>query len=168
MNAAKEWVVLAAVFRTEGKTVMQEKRMLDSFHWIPLHLRKGRFGFPLSQKVDYRKPIYWTTSHPVEKGRELYFVNDSDETLEFVKAEDGGFTSVDDGAVSVWTKEGKGFLYRDVLPREAVKVAEFDDYYDLDYLLAVSVIIKSPVRGVVKLSTPLEKGGTKECVLLYD
>ena len=80
---------------------MQGKRKLDSFHWIPLHQRKGRFGFPLSQKIDDRKPIYWTTSHPAEKVRELYFINDSDETLEFVKAEDGGFTSVDNGTVSV-------------------------------------------------------------------
>lgn len=101
---------------------MKEKRLLDQLQWIPLHNRLGRFGFPLSQKVDSRKPIYWVTSVSNEQIRELYFVNDSDEKIEFVKAEDGGFLTADDEPPSVWTGEGKGYVYPEVRQGEAVKV----------------------------------------------
>ena len=147
---------------------MKEKRMMNSFQWTALHLQKGRFGFPRANGVDDRKVLFWVTSRDLDMGRELYFVNDSGETLTRVGAEDGGFTSWDEGVISSWTEAGKGYHYRDVRPAEAVKVAEFDDYYDLDYVLSVAVTITSPSRGTLTLSTPLEKGGVRECVLLYD
>lgn len=146
---------------------MKEKRMMNSFQWTALHLQKGRFGFPRANGVDDRKVLFWVTSRDLDMGRELYFVNDSGETLPRVSAEDGGFTSWDEGVISAWTEAGKGYNYRDVRPGEAVKVAEFDDYYDLDYVLAVSVTPTSPSLGTLTLSTPLEKGGVRECVLLY-
>ena len=121
-----------------------------------------------SNIIDTKKEIFWVTSVSKDIGRDLFFVNDSNETLDFVKAEDGGFITCDDEVVNTWTEEGKGYRYNDVLPKEAVKVAEFDDYYDLDYVLSVSITIKSASRGVLNFSTPLEKGGIKECVLLYD
>ena len=147
---------------------MKEKRMMHSFPWAPPHLKKGRFGFFLANGVDDRKVLFRVTSRDLDMGRELYFVNDSGETLPRVSAEDGGFTSWDEGVISSWTETGKGYHYRDVRPGEAVKVAEFDDYYDLDYVLAVSVTLTSPSLGTLTLSTPLEKGGVRECVLLYD
>jgi hypothetical protein len=116
---------------------MMRKRFFDTFNWVPLHQRIGRFGFPLSQKVDKRKPIFWITSFISDRMRELFFINNSGETLDFVKAVEGGFISYDDGMMGVSTEDGQGYSYRDVLHREAVKVAEFDDYYDLDYVLGV-------------------------------
>lgn len=51
------------------------KRLQSSFKWIPLHLRNG--GFP-PRKPDMRMPIFWLT----RSGDELFFVNDSDETVD--------------------------------------------------------------------------------------
>lgn len=147
---------------------MKTKRLFNTIHWVPLHHRIGRFGFPLSQKIDKRKPIFCMTSLVFDNMRELFFINDSGETLDFVKAEEGGFTSYDDGMMGVSTKDNCGYSYNEVLPRETVKVSEFDDYYDLDYMLAVSVTIKTPTRGILSMSSPLIKGGIEECVLLYD
>lgn len=146
---------------------MKEKRMMHRFQWTPPHLKKGRFGFPLANRIDDRKVLFRVTSQDADTGRELYFVNHSEETLTRVSAEDGGFSSCDEGVISAWTEAGKGYHYRDVRPGEAVKVAEFDDYYDLDYVLAVCVTLTSPSRGTLTLSTPPEKGGVRECVLLY-
>ena len=123
---------------------MKEKRLLN----FSIHESST------SNINDTKKEIFWVTSVSKDIGRDLFFVNDSNETLDFVKAEDGGFITCDDEVVNTWTEEGKGYRYNDVLPKEAVKVAEFDDYYDLDYVLSVSITIKSASRGVLNFSTP--------------
>ena len=130
---------------------MKEKRLLN----FSIHESSS------SNINDTKKEIFWVTSVSKDIGRDLFFVNDSNETLDFVKAEDGGFITCDDEVVNTWTEEGKGYRYTDVLPKEAVKVAEFDDYYDLDYVLSVSITIKSASRGVLNFSTPLRKEGSK-------
>ena len=137
---------------------MKEKRLLNFSSKEP----------SVSNINNTKKAIFWVTSVSKDIGRDLFFVNDSDEILDFVKAEDGGFITCDDDVVSTWTQEGKGYRYINVLPKEAVKVAEFDDNYDLDYVLGVSITIKSESRGVVNFSTPLEKGGVEGCVLFFD
>ena len=127
-----------------------------------------KFG-PVPVKGEKDHAVFWVTSlSKTSLGRDLYFINHSEEILAVVTAEDGGFVTCDDEVISAWTEEDKGYLYRDVCPGEAVKVAEFDDYYDLDYVLSVSITIKSQKRGIFTLSTPLEKGGVEECVLLFD
>lgn len=78
-----------------------------------------------------------------------------------MKAEDGGFFTEDDVPVSMWTREGEGYVYPEVRKREAVKVAEFDDYYDLDYMLTVAITVISPSQGILGFSLPLKKVGSK-------
>ena len=91
----------------------------------------------------------------------LYFVNDSDEVLETVSSDSFGF--VEDASL-----EGNPhFLYKDVKPGESVKVEEYDDYYDLDYVLGFYIYIESNALGRVKITPPFAKGGVRPQPLLY-
>lgn len=58
--------------------------------------------------------------------------------------------------------------YQGVNPGDAVKVAEFDDYYDLDYILQIYLIVQSQSLGCIQIATPPKKGGIDEVVLLWD
>lgn len=73
-------------------------------------------------------------------GDELYFVKDSEETLETVSASTGGFQTSDDGILPVG---GNGYVYHHVKPREAVKIEEFDPVLDSDFLFQVEIRLQS-------------------------
>lgn len=140
----------------------EHKRFENKFFWVPYYKRIGRFGFPLSNKVDDRIPAFWVAV----SGNELYFVNGSDETLEYVRVKTGGFQTCDDVIVNVST-DGYSYVYEYVKPSEAVKIDEYDFYLDSDYLLQRDIEIKSPKYSVLELSTRPEKGGISEGVLLW-
>lgn len=141
---------------------LEHKRYAKKFVWVPYYKRIGRFGFPLSNKVDDRIPVFWTAV----SGNELYFVNGSGETLEYVKVKTGGFQTCDDVIVNVST-DGYSYVYEYVKPTESVKIDEYDFYLDSDYLLQRDIEIKSPKYGILELSTKPEKGGISECVLMW-
>ena len=131
----------------------------NAFIWVPIDQRQSRFGGPMSpRKKDPRTPIFWLA----RSGMELYFVNSSEETLEYVTAETSGFVGA--GSISCEL----GYDYRNVRTNNAVKVDEFDGFYDLDFVLRVSVKIKSPTHGCIELVTGPEKGEIEETVLLWD
>ena len=88
----------------------EHKRMKNEFTWVPMD---KRIAFPPRQPA-LRKPLFWLCL----AGDQLYFVNDSEETLETVSASTGGFQTCDDGVLPV---RGGGYLYHQVKPREAVK-----------------------------------------------
>ena len=90
----------------------------------------------------------------------LYFVNDSDEVLETVSSDSCGY--VLDASI-----DGPKFLYKDVKPGESVKVEEYDNYYDLDYVLGFYLYIKSNSLGKIKIIPPFKKGGVAPQPLLY-
>ena len=140
----------------------EHKRFENKFSWVPYYKRIGRFGFPLSNKVDDRIPAFWVAV----SGNELYFVNGSDETLEYVRVKTGGFQTCDDVIVNVST-DGYSYVYEYVKPSEAVKIDEYDLYLDSDYLLQRDIEIKSPKYSVLELSTRPEKGGISEGVLMW-
>ena len=135
------------------------KRLQNSFKWIPLHIKNG--GFP-PRKPDMRMPIFWLTRN----GNELFFVNDSDETLDLVTTESGGFQTCDDVVMGISGDEG--YRYSDVKPHEAVKVEEYDDFYDADFLLQVSIFVRSKTRGNFLMRTLPQKGGVGELILLWN
>jgi hypothetical protein len=62
---------------------------------------------------------------------------------------------------------GPSYLYKDVRPGEAVKVENYDSFYDPDFLLQLEVEISSITQGV-KIFRVIEKGGVREAVLLWD
>ena len=131
----------------------------NEFLWVPIDQRQSRFGGPMSpRKKDPRMPIFWLA----RLGMELYFVNSSGETLDYVTAETGGFSD------AACIDSGRGYDYRNVRVNDAVKVEEFDGFYDLDFVLQVYIKIKSATHGCIELVTRPEKGEIEETVLLWD
>ena len=141
----------------------------NSFKWVPLDKRKSKFGGPMTpRKAELRHPILWFA----RQGKELYLVNSSEETLDFVAAGTGGFQTVDDDCITVSTKNKNKYKYKyeykNVKPNDAVKVEEFDGFYDLDYVLQVSMRVQSKNLGGIEILTPPKKGGIGEIVILWD
>lgn len=143
----------------QGAPMPEHKSLENEIIWIPVDQRQSRFGGPMSpRKKETRRPVFWLA----RVGMELYFVNSSGETLDYVTAETSGFV----GASSISSEQG--YDYRNVRANHAVKVDEYDGFYDLDFVLQVSVTIKSPTYGCIELITGPEKGEIVEIVLLWD
>ncbi len=141
---------------------MEHKIIENEFKWIPLDKRPSRFGGPsLYRKKEKRHPLLWLA----RKGNELYLVNSSKESLDFVISTSGGFATEDE---DILTCEGPKYEYKNVKPNNAVKVEEFDGYYDLDFVIQVDLKIQSKSIGCITIKTPPEKGGIGETVLLWD
>jgi hypothetical protein len=134
----------------------------NEFNWVPKDQRSGRFGASPPRKPEFRRPLLWLA----RAGGDLYLVNASGGTLDSVIADMGGFTTADDGVVAVSSNEN--YEYTNIENGDAVKVDEYDDYYDLDYLLQVVLRVQSPQFGILEILSPIEKGGVGETVLLWD
>ncbi len=122
---------------------------------------KAEFEPPRVGQSETRKPLLWIK----RDGDEVFLVNASSEALTFVRASSGGFVSSDDGAHATkgdWAPE-----YQNVAPGEAVKVEEYDGYYDLDYVLQVQLQVRSPGLGEMDLLSTPAKGGVKTQVVLW-
>lgn len=91
----------------------------------------------------------------------LYFVNGSDETLDAVSSDSFGL--IEDSAL---IKNPK-YYYENVKPNESVKVEEYDDYYDLDFILGFDIYIKSKNLGNIQIRPPSKKGGVIAQELVY-
>lgn len=91
----------------------------------------------------------------------LYFVNDSEEILTSVSTESFGF--VEDSSL----ENNPKYNYKDVKPKESVKVEQYDGYYDLDFVLGFNIYIESKKLGKIILYPPFDKGGVKAQPLLY-
>jgi hypothetical protein len=102
----------------------------------------------------------------IRDGEELYFVNDSTETLNSVSTCTGGCQTLDDEVMPVSSPDPL-YLYKNVKPGEAVKVEHYDPYWDSDYLLQLEVELSSPTHGN-KIFRVLGKGGIDDTVLLWD
>src|SRR5690554_5534194 len=104
--------------------------------------------YPFSDEIPKRlisrtkgKRLWWIN----RIGDEAYLVNAMDETLRKVEVTSGGFETTDSGPVTA--SSAQAIIYHDVQPGEAVKVDEYDGYYDLDFLLQVQLIVESPSLG---------------------
>ncbi len=142
-------------------------RLQNAFSWSPMVyssvISDRLYHWPNPPyKKETRIPIYWLA----RRGLELFLVNSSDETLDLVSVGTGGCATTDDSVVSI--TDEVGYIYHDVKPNEAVKIDEYDDFYDLDYLLQVSLRIESKKEGVLDILTWPEKGGIGETVLMWN
>lgn len=143
---------------------MREHKIISEHPgWVAPEKRESRFGGPMPpRKPEKRSPLLWLSR---QQG-ELYLVNATDEPLELVIASSGGFQTVDDEVVSV-SSQGS-YEYHNVNPNQAVKVDEYDDYYDCDFFLQVYIRVKSRSLGYIDIRSPPEKGGVSETVILWD
>ncbi|WP_024539796.1 hypothetical protein [Comamonas badia] len=133
----------------------------DQRQWVPPEQRTGRFGPMPPRKPETRTPVFWL----VRQGRGLYLVNASGERLDAVHASSIGFASFDE-ETATW--QGGGISYRDVPSGAAVKVDEYDDFYDLDYVLGMHLRIRSRRYPTLRVACVGEKGGIDEQVLLWN
>ena len=151
---------------------MKEKRLLDhDFKWIPPHERKSRL--PGTDKphqigpLENRKPLLWLTRlEPVEAKSDVFLINDTGEILEEVFPDSAGLFLYDDEVVPVSSKNK--ILYKNVQLGEAVKIEEYDQFYDSDSILGLSIRVKSSKLGDMEFSTYASKGGIRGGVLLWD
>ena len=125
----------------------EHKRVLNEFKWT---------------RPEKKEPVFYV----IRKGEELYFVNDSTETLNSVSTCTGGCQTLDDEVMPVSSPDPL-YLYKNVKPGEAVKVEHYDPYWDSDYLLQLEVELSSPTHGN-KIFRVLGKGGIDDTVLLWD
>jgi hypothetical protein len=93
----------------------------------------------------------------------IYCKNNTDETLVSVTSQSGGFETCDEDLVCV---TGEEIIYKDVLPGESVLVEKYDNFYDTDYVLGVSLTVESPAIGKRSFYCS-EKGGVRNQTLLY-
>lgn len=123
----------------------------------------SKFGGPMSpRKPELRRPVLWLA----RSGNEMYLVNDSKETLELVAADCRGWLTVDDQSATKGSMPT--YRYERVQAADAVKVEEYDGFYDLDYVLQVYLLIQSPGLGRLQIVSPPGKEGIEETVPLWD
>lgn len=144
---------------------MEPKRLQDIPPWLPPDQKQSRFGGAVSRRAsESRRPLFRLVSLPSDNADELFFVNDTDETLAHVAAFTGGFITADDDALSL---EGANLVYHDVCPGEGVKVEAFDGYYDLDYVFQLSFEVACG-QGTWRILTRAQKGSIAAQELLWD
>lgn len=141
------------------------ERSMSQYDWVPHTIRTDRYGNVIPHpNPETRKPIYRTEGGSTS----LHFINDSDQTLEYVKSSTGGFKTFDDASVTVTDNNQYRFEYTDVLPGESVKVDTCDPQIDCDFVLCCYIEIKLPGSPPIEFSTTPEKGGFISEVLLWD
>ena len=123
------------------------------------------FGLPMPpRKPEPRKPKYWLARVDYE----LYFVNDSHEILDMVSGSYGGFQTCADDVNSMSSEPGNYPIYRNVMPREAVKIDEFDPIFDSDFLIQEQVSVTTSNGERTTYISPVSKGSIGETVLLWN
>lgn len=134
------------------------------FDWIPLH---ELIKFP-PRKPDHRKPIFRTVRQSAEEGRgsDLFLVNHSGASVKTIKVFSTSFVTVDDSAYS--SIDEQGVTYYDIPDGSAVKIDQYDDYYDLDYVIGFVLEIESETLGKYQINYIGDKGGVKDIVILWD
>ena len=125
---------------------------------------KRRF---LTKSTDPERIFYltcWSGQNAFQD--EVWFVNNSDETLDYVRPASGGFATSDDDVVPM-TQSPDSVLYKDVQPREAVFIDVYDTIFDGDFLISWGVDLKSPSLGERYFDSDPIKGEAPEVVLLW-
>ena len=151
---------------------MKEKRILKhSYNWVPPFERKSRFpGNDKPHRIgkpEKRKPYLWVTrSLPKQLESDLFLINDSGEVLEEVISNISGFVTSDEDVHPFSSKAS--YTYKNVQPGEAVKVEEYNEMLDSDFVLGLSVQIKSEELGEIEISISGTRGGIGETVILWD
>lgn len=141
---------------------MKPKIIHGGFDWVPLHEIRD---FP-PRKPDHRIPLLRVIRQSAGEGSELLLVNGSGAPIQKITVFKVGSFTADDKVVVLENDEG--FAYIDVPHGSAVKIDQFDDYYDLDYIIGFSLEIESEKLGKLSVNCFGAKGGMRDHVLLWD
>lgn len=143
---------------------MKEKSIVKGkYQWVPPEDRPSRLPGPKPmRKPELRRPLFWLC----RDGDGLFFVNSSGETLDTVTVDGGGLFSVDEEVHS--TLDTPPNQYAQIPHDSAVKVDQYDPFWDSDFIVHLTITITSKKQGEVEMKPPPEKGGIGECVLLWD
>ena len=160
---------------------MKKKTLKNKFQWTPKHIgyKKGSRPIP-PLKIDSRLPKLWITSlPPVEKelktGKDLvtdiYFVNSSGIVLDSVIATTGGPArgyADDPEFLEAFHRSGEVIEYTNVANGEAVRIFEYEQIYDSDWMLSIGFEVKMNDK-LVKLNSSCSKVtiGFQDEALLY-
>ena len=150
--------------------MFEQKRILNEFTWVPQNERSSRFApsTPLPpRKGGDRKAMFWLSSGERIGNyiTSIYFINSSNETLKEVIYSSSGMQTVDEDVVSSSSNE---YRYKDVLSGEAVKIDEYDAFFDSDSLVGYYVTVVSGQMGANEYSTLPSKQCINEVVLLWE
>ena len=107
-------------------------------------------------------PLFWLA----RDDDELYFVNSSNDELEFVRTTSSGYATADDDVMIFGLVE---LDYQNVKPNCAVKITEYTNpIVDSDFIFGANVELKSSEFGHMKILGPSKRGGNTQAVLLWD
>lgn len=160
---------------------MKKKTLKNKFQWSPKHLGHEKGSRPIPPlKIDSHIPKLWITHlPPVEKelktGKDLvtdiYFVNSSGIVLDSVIATTGGTArgyADDPEFLEAFHRSGEVIEYTNVAHGEAVRIFEYEQIYDSDWMLSIGFEVKMNDK-LVKLNSSFSKVtiGFQEEALLY-
>ena len=160
---------------------MKKKTFKNKFQWTPKHLGYEKGSRPIPPlKIDSRLPKLWITSlPPVEKEvitskdfvMDIYLVNSSGIVLDSVIATTGGPArgyADDPEFLEAFHRSGEVIEYTNVANGEAVRIFEYEQIYDSDWMLSIGFEVKMNNK-LVKLNTSYGKvpKGFLEEALLY-
>ena len=160
---------------------MKKKTLKNKFQWTPKHIgyKKGSRPIP-PLKIDSRLPKLWITSLPPEEKElktgkglvtDIYFVNSSGIVLDSVIATTGGPArgyADDPEFLEAFHRSGEVIEYTNVANGEAVRIFEYEQIYDSDWMLSIGFEVKMNDK-LVKLNSSCNKvtKGFQEEALLY-
>jgi hypothetical protein len=94
---------------------------------------------------------------------DVWFVNNSNEVLTSVSNSSGGFATVDDDVIPMTTVDAH--IYRNVQPKEAVLIDEYDVHFDGDFMITFGADVTASSFGSRHFSARLKKGEIPNAVL---
>lgn len=143
---------------------MPKHKIRNDLSWgRPKSRLPGRL--PPGKKPETRTPTLWL----VRDDDEVYLVNHSGEPLDSVVSSTHGLLTIDDCEGAFLNVDSPNiYSYENVASGCAIKVEEFDKFFDGDCLLQTVLKVKCRSLGCVNIVLPLEKGGVRETVILWD
>ena len=137
------------------------KRSTEQFEWNP-GSAYGRWSRAIKEND---RPYIWLSCRPSSEGRELYCINQSGSPIERIDVLHNTHALVDG---EYFNKANAALSYTEIAHDEAVKIAHYDEYYDLDVLLGVTLAVSSTELGHLVLKSKEILGGPKlDDVLLW-
>ena len=134
---------------------MKKKTLKNKFQWSPKHLGHEKGSRPIPPlKIDSRLPKLWITPlPPVEKEvitskdlvMDIYLVNSSGIVLDSVIATTGGPArgyADDPEFLEAFHRSGEVIEYTNVAHGEAVRIFEYEQIYDSDWMLSIGFEVK--------------------------